>query len=675
MRHFAVCLVGRILALVFLLIATLSFCNPTWALASKIKVTKANKNLFAIFTKRAPFLSCYAGTVGEFPSPIILIGDTFTYFNQAQQIAQLTAIEKKVSKLKTNDPQKRTLQKKLLNGKKILVSFQNGARFCGPAQVPTPLPTATPVPKSGGAFSGNAQSLAAYHDALTNEEVTHLLNRVAFGGSATLQKIGTEQGLSALVSALVDNQVDESQPGGVEEMVTTLANFNLYYDNASHPVPIWTTSAVQVGQAYRSIFSANPLAAWMELQESQHFAVALSRSGSYSPYEHYGVRDYWQLIHQNALGNFTTLTKGMLRDRAMNIWLDNKDNHSDSPNQNFARELMELFLLGARDPITHLPNYDEDSVKGATAFVSGFYESEEIINSAEGAVYSVGYDSSLHDAQSYQVFPGTAAVFSGNFMPENFVNHIMYQHPGSPRYIAERLAGKILYPGLSDNIVSELAATLKNNNFELKPFLKKILSSEAMFSNSARASCISSPLEASIRLARRIIPNRSLVASRSVQEISDLMNSITYNAGTAGQWLFDPPSVFGWKGACNINRDGQIAKGEGWLSGQRTVSRHNSCIDMVNHLNWQEYDWLSALAIPANVDAPTLASNIAENALGVTVTDAAIAKIATYLTTDTDWDSTVPYSVPVTLSDPYYVRRKIPGTICALFDLPSFQTS
>lgn len=521
-------------------------------------------------------------------------------------------------------------------------------------------------------FAGPAASLSPYREALTDSEIDYLLNKVAFGGSPELKKIGREQGLSALVDALVDGVMSNAQLAELQTDALYWADQFEWTPNESPNKRVWTYPAVQAGEMYRLIKTRNPFQEWMVLALMGHFAINLDQIGfSYSEYAHAGLPEFWNLLLTHRVGNLESLANDLLLDPAMNEWLDNKDNNADAPNQNFARELLELFLLGAVDPVTGEPNYGEDSIVAATGFVSGYYEdiTSDPYNSGS-TVMDIQFNSSLRDGSARTVFadiPG--AEITDSLSAQEFISHILYKHPGSSRYLAERFSGMLLYPGLEEDMVQDLAHTLREEKYELAPMLKRVLKSEAMFSKKSQQSCLQAPLEHFTRLARRLFPDELPRANQSEAENSSwLIMTVVNAASSAGQELFGPPSVFSWKGSCNINRNGAKAAGEGWISAQYLLNRNNACGDIVNNLNWREIDWLDATGLKISTPVEDIASTVAKNIFDLSLSSTERELLTNYLNYFLGEGGPVQgFTFPI--DQDWAVRMKIPQLICLIAEI------
>jgi hypothetical protein len=632
-----------------------------------VAITRNNIGQFTVLERKGPVLACYQSQqLGVLSKASLTVGVRWTKFNQTSHDKKLNLLEKKL-KRKPRSPSARAIKSEIKSLQKLSKSIKKHQSNCRSSDTPLP---------PGQEFSGNAQSLVPYHEQLSEKEVSHILNKVAFGGDQRLRLIGINSGLSALVDALVDGVMSDQERQAFETEADRWADKGSWYESDDLPGKrVWTTEALQAGQMYRLVYSAEPFKEWMTLALSAHFAINLNRIGfSYNTYSHQGLPAYVNLIRANALGSFADLAHGMLSNNAMNEWLDNRNNRVGEPNQNFARELLELFLLGEVDPVTQLHNYYEDSIAAATAYVSGYWEDTEIDSFYGNQVMRIRYDEKLHDDAAMAVFSGISELaITRTFTPTDFISYILYNHPGSARYIAERLAGQMLYPDLGEELVADLAQQLKSTGYALKPFLKKILKSSAFFSSASQGSCVTSPIEHFVHLARRVFPQAAPVSdSEKEKKFYYLLTTTVEAAASSGQKLFEPPSVFAWKGACNINRAGEVARGEGWISMQRVLGRMKGCGDVMNNLNWLEHDYVSRLNLNSRMGAYEIIESV-RSSLGLrTLSDAEKEIISRFLVTELNDDGKRSVT-DIDLSEDWYVKRKLPRLICLMSEFSSTQ--
>lgn len=228
-----------------------------------------------------------------------------------------------------------------------------------------------------------------------------------------------------------------------------------------------------------------------------------------------------QLFRRNAAGNFGTLLHAIVRDPAMIGYLDNNDSRKEQPNENLARELMELFSLGEG-------NYSESDIKeGARALTGYSFEHNSFVFRKE-----------RHDEGTKSIL-GRNGVRDG----EGFIDAILGRRE-SAQFIALKLYRAFVndLPAEGDArrgviaLVKQLAGMIESAKFELRPMLRTLLLSEHFYDAANRLAHVKSPVELVVGMARSLgAPVRDLGI---VIDALDLM----------GQNVFYPPSVKGWDG-------------------------------------------------------------------------------------------------------------------------------
>ena len=232
------------------------------------------------------------------------------------------------------------------------------------------------------------------------------------------------------------------------------------------------------------------------------------------------VRDYRMLLAQNrmlrshATGNFRDLLLGIMRDPAMLVYLDNAKNVKEHPNENFGRELLELFTLG-------VGNYTEHDIREASRAFTGWTND----------VLKFRFNSDQHDFGPKE-FLGQ----EGNFDGGEIVDIILVQ-PAAADFLAAKLYRFFVRERISDATRTALGKVLRDANFELKPLLKKIFLSRDFHSPPSVATQIKSPVQLFISTYRKL----GLAKTPTAPDFTDL-------TGRLGQSLLYPPNVAGWSG-------------------------------------------------------------------------------------------------------------------------------
>ena len=236
-----------------------------------------------------------------------------------------------------------------------------------------------------------------------------------------------------------------------------------------------------------------------------------------------------EFLRRHALDSFRELLLGVSKDRAMLVYLDGARNTKKAPNENYARELMELFTLG-------VGAYSETDVKeAARAFTGWDYD-------ARGFVFR-GRE---HDFDEKR-FLGKRGSFDGADVID-----IILEQPACSRFLARKLLEFFVRPDPEKTLVEALASELRRRDYELRPVLKKLLASRAFFHPSARGSMIKSPAQLVVGAARTF--------GVSIENLPGAERALR----AMGQELMQPPNVKGWDG------------GPAWINTATLFYRYNT---------------------------------------------------------------------------------------------------
>jgi uncharacterized protein (DUF1800 family) len=236
---------------------------------------------------------------------------------------------------------------------------------------------------------------------------------------------------------------------------------------------------------------------------------------------------YTNCLQRNAIGNFKTFVSEIGLTNAMLFYLDGAYNNGDNPNENYARELYELFSLGEANGYT-----EQDIIETARA-LSGYVERGEI------GCTPVAFDPTAFDAGSKTILGQT-----GNWGYNDVINILFQQRPNEiARFICKKLYEFFVHPDSDDEdgnaqlIISGLAGTFISNNFEIAPVLSQLFKSQHFFDDEAIGVIIKSPYDLYLNLIRE---------TGFAYDNSTLLNVVDAS-GLLGQDLFDPVDVAGWQ--------------------------------------------------------------------------------------------------------------------------------
>jgi uncharacterized protein (DUF1800 family) len=313
----------------------------------------------------------------------------------------------------------------------------------------------------------------------------------------------------------------------------------------------------------RMIESPRPLEEKMTLFWHGHFATSYRTiENSY----HMFVQN--QMFRKNAVGDFRQLLFSIVRDPAMLAYLDNDDSRKGKPNENLAREIMELFSLG-------VGNYTEQDIKeGARALTGYTYNDDEFV-----------FNKQNHDNGMKNIL-GKNGTLDG----EGFVTAILEQRACSQfiatklyRYfVAEYPTGREEIDKPAKAVIRDLASSLLRSKYELKPVLIRLFRSEHFYDAAVMNEMIKSPVELVVGAVRSL--------NTPVRELGVLVAAV----GAMGQNIGYPPSVKGWDG------------GRSWINTSTLFIRQNIMCYLLSGKLPVGYD---ALATDEKYDpAPLLAA-------------------------------------------------------------------
>ena len=278
----------------------------------------------------------------------------------------------------------------------------------------------------------------------------------------------------------------------------------------------------------------------------------------YSKIDHYHeVFKQIDMFRDLGMGNYRELLVELAKNPAMIYWLDNCDNHAYAVNENWGRELLELFSMG-------VGNYTEDDVRECSRAFTGWTVSPMIPRSAYGRFdWEFEYQEEDHDDEE-KTFLG----HTGNFNGEDIID-IVCRHPATARFIARHLynffvADEPQVPAWSVTppndpaAIDLLAQTFIDSNYEITPVLRVLFMSD--FFKEARFAKIKSPAEVVVGTLR-LVGGYAFPAPG----IGELSRQATY----MGQEFMNPPSVEGWH------------TGSEWINSGSLMKRINFSADMV----------------------------------------------------------------------------------------------
>ncbi|MDA0733641.1 MAG: DUF1800 domain-containing protein [Chloroflexi bacterium] len=364
--------------------------------------------------------------------------------------------------------------------------------------------------------------------------MAHLMRRAGFGARREELEKYVAQGYEATVEWLLNPQDDD----GVEEDIVDRYYIDIDDRRNSDPTNAWWL--------YRMINTTNPLEEKMSLFWHGLFATAYEKLQNGR-----AMASQIDLFHQHCLGNFRTMLLKLSRDPAMIIWLDNDTNHKGTPNENYGRELLELFSMG-------VGNYTEDDVKECARAFSGWTIANFNARYPWGP-YPIDFEYRPDDHDDDEkTFLGEQGRFNG----EDIIDIIVRQ-PATGRFVAEKLYNFFVSddPAPADAIET-LSSAYFESNYDIRSVMRVLLNSH-FFKNAVYAK-VKSPAEVVASVLRLV---------GDFQEPKPGLLETTYEAKYMGQELLNPPTVEGWH------------TGREWIDSGSLVGRVNFSADQVGDLS------------------------------------------------------------------------------------------
>ena len=402
----------------------------------------------------------------------------------------------------------------------------------------------------------SSAGLEPYTGPWGNDQASHLLRRTMFTATKADTDAILKKSMGEAVDALLAVSPDPNPPVAFKD--------ETYTDSGTGKV----TTGVNAGETwvystYQSVFESQrtqSLQGWwmgliinasvsirekMVLFWHNHFVSEFSTVGdSRFMYKQNA------LFRQYALGNFKNLARDITLDPAMLRYLNGNTNTKGSPNENYGRELQELFTIGKGPEISpgNYTTYTEDDVKAAAHVLTGWKDVRDPIGTAFTLSLHDGNDKQFSSNYGNAIVKGTSTGEPGARREIDDLLTIIFSQDATAKYICRKLYRWFVYYIIDDtteqNVITPMANVLKSNNFEIAPVLSALLKS-AHFYDPVNIGCvIKNPVD-HIAGTMRLLPVLLPDATMPMQQYSAWMTLVN-SASSQQQILLDPPNVAGW---------------------------------------------------------------------------------------------------------------------------------
>lgn len=411
-------------------------------------------------------------------------------------------------------------------------------------------------------------SLNPIAGALGNQRAAHLLRRATLG--PRLQDISSFAGMTAQAAftALTQAQPIPALP------IDTSSGTDWVYPNTVSP------NSTNLNDYTRSWWMENMRSAGANLTERMiwfyhtHFPMIISRIESYPQF----AIDYTRLLRYYALGDYKALTKALVIDNAMLLHLDGNLNIKGVPQENFAREFLELYTVGKGEEVSlgNYTNFTEQDVQALTKALTGwgidatFQTIDPVTTIPTGKVKGNATTSSQHDVTSKQFsgafnneviqtgsVTGSNAAVTAVYTELDDVVEMVFASPHTPKHICRRIYREFVYyditPEIETDIIEPLATTLVSNNYNISSVLQVLFQSEHFYDmdtpiteDNNIGAIIKSPMDliiGTMRLFNLTVPDKTTQLPAHYELYSQLIEQLDLQ----GLQFFEPYDVAGYE--------------------------------------------------------------------------------------------------------------------------------
>jgi uncharacterized protein (DUF1800 family) len=359
----------------------------------------------------------------------------------------------------------------------------------------------------------------------------HLYRRAAFGPTRDELKQAVANGMDATVDQLL---AAPKEPRRRPPAVSGPPPMN---QATGMPDASGQAAVLRAAWLQRLIDGVEPAREKLALFWHHHFATSIKKVNDGPMMEAQG-----ELLFKHALGGFRQMLGAVSRDPAMLVWLDSNQNVKSHPNENFAREVMELFTLG-------VGNYTEKDIQEAARAFTGWHTKEGRFTFVAGE----------HDGGPKTVL-GKAGDWDGDE-----VLKILLDQPACAKFLVRKLYQFLVNEAATppDSFLGPLADAFRKSDYDIAVPVRTILRSKHFYSAHAYRQKVKWPVEYAVGVVRMIgvgVTGRITVNPYSLLGVLELM----------GQQLYAPPNVKGWEA------------GKAWLNTATVLARHNFAHSLVN---------------------------------------------------------------------------------------------
>jgi uncharacterized protein (DUF1800 family) len=388
-------------------------------------------------------------------------------------------------------------------------------------------------------------SMAPYNGAWTQREAAHLLRRALIGPTFQQIQNAVSNGMNSTVSNLLTTPtIGVPLAYDSDDTETNIGDTwinNVYPQGDTNPAQNARQRSLAAWLTERQLTNNSSLAEKMSLFWQNHFA-ARNSGDARADY------DYFKLLYNSALGNFKQLVKDITVSPTMLIFLNGNSNTKNSPNENYSRELLELYTIGKGPQIApgDYTHYTEEDIAAGAKILTGWRIAN--FRSQTDPDVLAYFDAAKHDDNPKVL----SSKFNSTVIQPNGANEysdyieVIFQQDQVARHICKKIyrffVNYDMTPEVENNVIPVMVQTFKNANYNISPVMELLFKSEHFYDLALRGSQIKSPIEFLAGLF-------SSSASHPVYDVETKykMNlNLYYRLNNLDQSIIAPPSVGGW---------------------------------------------------------------------------------------------------------------------------------
>lgn len=397
------------------------------------------------------------------------------------------------------------------------------------------------------------------------QKVAHLLRRFGLGASEAELEYYGKNGLNGAIQLLLDF---DKAPDVVKWDPMEFANKQ-------------GTVNIRVMQTLwyaRILGTQRPLEEKLTLFWHNHFATSSSKVEN-----SFAMNNHVDVLRTNCMGNFKTFLYDISKNPAMLYWLDNQENVVGKPNENFAREVMELFTLG-------VDNYTEKDIQEAARAFTGWRYGigRRVNNQSPRRVDRFIYVADQHDNGQKTIFGKT-----GNFNGDDVLD-MLCEKPETAKFIAKKMWEWFAYPNPEPAVLNRIAKTFFDSKLEIRALVKSIMESPEFYGEKSYRQNVKNPIDFALVVARQLGVGQVMI-DRVQEGVQNPLKDEQFGVNTKlvraigpcfaihqattsmGMELMSPPDVSGWR------------TGNYWITSATMVER----------VKWADRIFIGGPAVPA----------------------------------------------------------------------------